>query len=91
MQNCKSINPLSKFELIQGRFNDANVIMRLLKYHNISVFHFDADLGSSTEEALQVVKLFLSTRQESVYFLFDDWGCHLDEDPDAFHTWCLNN
>ena len=70
----KWINPLSKLELIQGRFNDSNVIMRLLKYHDISVFHFDADLGSSTEEALQVVKLCLSTKQESVYFLFDDWG-----------------
>ena len=87
----KWINPLSKLELIQGRFNDSNVIMRLSKYHDISVFHFDADLGSSTEEALQVVKLFLSTKQESVYFLFDDWGCHPDEVPDAFHTWCLNN
>ena len=84
-------NPESKFELISGRFNDSNVSKRLSRYSNISVFHFDADLGSSTKEALQVLHLFLQKKQSCVYFLFDDWGCHPDEVPDAFYNWLLEN
>lgn len=84
-------NTESKFELIPGRFNDLNVSKRLSRYSNISVFHFDADLGSSTKEALQVLHLFLQKKQSCVYFLFDDWGCHPDEVPDAFYNWFLEN
>jgi hypothetical protein len=87
----KWINPVSEFELISGRFNDSNVSKRLSQYSNISVFHFDADLGSSTKEALQVLHLLLLKKQSSVYFLFDDWGCHPDEVPDAFYNWYLEN
>ena len=87
----KWINPESKFELISGRFNDSNVSMRLSQYSNISIFHFDADLGSSTKEALKVVHSLLQKKQSYVYFLFDDWGCHPDEVPDAFYNWYLEN
>ena len=85
----KWINPVSKFELISGRFNDSNVSERLSQYSNISIFHFDADLGSSTKEALEVVHSLLQKKQSYVYFLFDDWGCHPDEVPDAFYNWYL--
>ena len=87
----KWINPESEFELISGRFNDSNVSKRLSQYSNISIFHFDADLGSSTKEALEVVHSLLQKKQSYVYFLFDDWGCHPDEVPDAFYNWYLEN
>ena len=87
----KWINPTSKFELISGRFNGSNVIKLLLNMDDIFVFHFDADLGSSTKEALNVVRSLLNKKQTSVYFLFDDWGCHPNEVPDAFHDWYLEN
>lgn len=87
----KWINPESKFELIPGRFYESNVSERLSQYSNISIFHFDADLGSSTKEALQVVQQLLRKKQSHVYFLFDDWGCHPDEVPDAFYNWYLEN
>jgi hypothetical protein len=87
----KWINPVSEFKLISGRFNDPNVSKELSQYSNISVYHFDADLRSSTEEALQVLHLLLHQKQNSVYFLFDDWGCHPDEVPDAFYNWYLEN
>lgn len=87
----KWINPVSEFELISGRFDDPNVSKALSQYPNISIFHFDADLGSSTKEALQVLHLLLQKKQKSVYFLFDDWGCHPDEVPDAFYNWYFEN
>lgn len=85
----KWINPASQFELISGRFNDTKIKQRLDNFSNFTLFHFDADLGSSTKEALYVAERLLNKKQKSVYFLFDDWGCHPDEVPDAFHNWYL--
>ena len=30
---------------------------------------------------------YLIERKEPIYFLFDDWGCHPDEVPEAFYSW----
>lgn len=74
--------------LIKGWYSDAAVKEKLystIKY--VAVVHFDADLGSSTLEALRIVEPYLVNRKEPIYFLFDDWGCHPDEVPDTFFDW----
>lgn len=53
---------------------------------DICLVHFDADLGSSTTEALSWIEPYLN-KGHPIYFLFDDWGCHPDEVPDAFYDW----
>lgn len=75
-------------KLIKGWFDDPKVQQELrnLALDPILV-HFDADLGVSTSQALTIVEPFLQDRQKPVYFLFDDWGCHPDEVPDAFFNW----
>jgi hypothetical protein len=49
-------------------------------------------LGKSTEEALKVAENYLKMAKPKTpfYFLFDDWGCHPEEVPDAFHEWLQN-
>lgn len=74
--------------LIKGWFSDANVAEQLYaSVKKIALVHFDADLFSSTKEALELVEPYLKDRVEPVYFLFDDWGCHQDEVPEAFYAW----
>jgi hypothetical protein len=51
------------------------------------VVHFDADLGSSTTEALAITERMMLGKINEAYFLFDDWGCHPDEVPDSFYGW----
>ncbi len=74
--------------LIKGWFNSVNVKTLLEnQVKKIALIHFDADLGSSTTEALTLVEPYLLKYKEPVYFLFDDWGCHPDEVPAAFTSW----
>jgi hypothetical protein len=73
--------------LIVGRFDSKHVKEMLIQHKNIALFHFDADLGSSTLEALSLAETYLSDRTKPIYYLFDDWGIHPDEVPDAFNTW----
>jgi hypothetical protein len=87
----KYVHPNNSFELISGNFNDLAVVNKLIHYSNIVIFHFDADLGSSTAQALLVAQQLLKQKARSVYFLFDDWGCHPDEVPDAFYNWFIEN
>lgn len=74
--------------LIKGWFNDPKVKKQLLnQVKQVALVHFDADLGTSTTEALELIEHYLIDRKEPIYFLFDDWGCHPDEVPDAFLGW----
>jgi hypothetical protein len=86
----KYMDPKSSFELISGDFKDSNLVNKLIHYSNAVVFHFDADLGSSTAQALFITQHLLEGAR-SVYFLFDDWGCHPNEVPDAFYNWFIEN
>ena len=54
------------------------------------MIHFDADLGTSTLDALQIVEKYLMHRKYPLFLLFDDWGIHPDEVPDAFYMWLEN-
>ena len=75
-------------ELIKGWFSDKTVREKLTSIcKEITIVHFDADLGSSTTQALYLIEPYLLNRTRPIYFLFDDWGCHPDEVPDAFLTW----
>jgi hypothetical protein len=76
------------FTLIQGWFSDATIKKELYqKIQNVALVHFDADLYSSTVEALEIIEPYLKDRKTPIYFLFDDWGCHPDEVPEAFAEW----
>jgi hypothetical protein len=85
----KNLSKGVSFELIVGKFNEEHVKDKLLQHTNVAVFHFDADLGSSTTDALILTENYLINRSSSVYYIFDDWGIHPDEVPDAFNNWCL--
>ena len=75
------------FHLIKGNFSDPNVKRDLATIaKNVALVHFDADLGSSTLQALILVEPYI-TAGRPIYFLFDDWGVHPDEVPDVFHVW----
>ena len=81
-------NDLLSVELIKGWFSDKAVEEKLSSLcREIALVHFDADLGSSTTQALALIQPYLIGRTKPVYFLFDDWGCHPDEVPDAFLNW----
>ena len=81
-----------EFHLIKGWFDDPRVAQEMESIvSQISVVHFDADLGSSTKSALDIISKFLPGRTQPIYFLFDDWNCHPDEVPDAFYTWLHSN
>lgn len=74
--------------LIKGWFNDPVVKEKLLnETKDLILVHLDADLGSSTSQALAMFDELLIGREKPIYFLFDDWGCHPDEVPDAFFKW----
>ena len=76
------------FKLIKGWFNDKSVADSLYnETSNICLIHFDADLGSSTSQALKIIEPYLKNRNKPIYFLFDDWGCHQDEVPESFLEW----
>lgn len=78
----------SNVTLIKGLFNDPGVAKSLYdKVNDIAIVHLDADLGSSTIEALIMLEPYLENRKQPMYFLFDDWGCHPNEVPEAFDKW----
>lgn len=78
----------SSFQLVEGLFSDSRVAEFLyLHVQKVRAIHFDADLGSSTLEALKISEHWLLGGDAPIYFLFDDWGCHPDEVPDAFLAW----
>jgi len=77
-----------QFHLIKGWFSDSIVKESLYKTTNdVALVHLDADLGVSTTQALDVIRPYLVNRKKPIYFLFDDWGLHPDEVPDAFLNW----
>lgn len=76
------------FFLIKGWFSDTTVRDYLhSRVNEIALVHFDADLYTSTKEALALIEPYLKDQVDPIYFLFDDWGCHQDEVPDAFYEW----
>lgn len=76
------------YSLIQGWFNDPAVSEQLYTaVDKLALVHFDADLGSSTTQALSIIEPYLTNRKEPIYFLFDDWGIHPAEVPVAWHDW----
>ena len=90
ISNIKNKDKLS-LNLIKGWFNDRVVKNELYAIcQNIALIHFDSDLKSSTLQALYMIQPYLERRKEPIYFLFDDWGCHPDEVPDAFSSWYEN-
>lgn len=92
MQNFMPVNTALSWKIISGWFNDASVSENLNNSTNlISLVHFDADLGSSTTQALNLVKPHLQNRSDPVYFLFDDWGIDEKEIPLAWQSWVSEN
>ena len=84
----KRIRRDQEFKLIQGWFDDEKTINKIYsEVSKVAIVHFDADLGSSTATALKIMEKYLIERKEPIYFLFDDWGCHPDEVPEAFYSW----
>ncbi|MER2519210.1 MAG: TylF/MycF/NovP-related O-methyltransferase [Bdellovibrionales bacterium] len=84
----EKISKDQRFSLIKGWFNDKSVANRLRQESDdVVLVHFDADLGSSTTQALEIVEYYVKKSQHPMFFLFDDWGCHPDEVPDAFYDW----
>ncbi len=76
------------FTLIKGWFSDPEVAVKLKSIcKSICLVHFDADLASSTTDALRIIEPYLVERVQPMFFLFDDWGCHQDEVPEAFLAW----
>lgn len=83
----KTIN-FSAIKLIKGWFTDPNVAKVLYDtVDDIAIVHLDADLGSSTLQALALLEPYFLKREQPMYLLFDDWGCHPNEVPDAFNSW----
>lgn len=88
----KYVSKKSNIVLIKGWFDDPEVKKEIYdKSSNVSLIHFDSDLGSSTTQALKISEKFLINRKKPMFFLFDDWGCHPDEVPDAFLNWAESN
>lgn len=77
-----------KLVLIESLFNKIGLAKELKEItKNVSIIHFDADLGNSTWDALKVSEMLLNSSSQPVYYLFDDWGWHPDEVPEAFYDW----
>jgi methyltransferase family protein len=75
------------YHLIKGRFSDPIVKRDLATIaKDVALVHFDADLGSSTVQALKLIEPYV-VKGRPIYFLFDDWGVHPDEVPEAFYAW----
>jgi hypothetical protein len=82
------INCHKGFSLIKGWYDDPSVRTSLYsKVSNVAAFHLDSDLGSSTNDALNIIEKYLINRKDPLFIMFDDWGCHADEVPDAFYEW----
>ena len=90
--SCRNMGPKAEIKLIQSNFVDLSNNITFNQLNNIRVFHFDADLGNSTKEALEIAESYLKKTKpnSALYFLFDDWGCHPEEVPDTFYEWLEN-
>jgi len=85
--NSSSLEKMN-LRLIRGQFDDPKVAEHLYKAtKDLCIIHFDLDLGFSLNHALKIIEPYLKNRKRSYFFLFDDWGCHPDEIPDAFFNW----
>jgi len=92
MQNFMPVNTALSWKIISGWFNDVSVLENLNNStSSISLVHFDADLGSSTTQALNLVKPYLQNRSDPMYFLFDDWGIDEKEIPLVWQSWVSEN
>jgi hypothetical protein len=79
------------FFLIKGLFNDPQTHEQIYGLtSSVAMIHFDADLGTSTLDALQIAENYFIQRKHPLFLLFDDWGSHPDEVPDAFYRWLEN-
>jgi hypothetical protein len=82
IRNCNG------YSLIQGWFNDPKVRSSLYNQcSKVAIVHLDADLASSTTDALGIIENYLVDRKDPLFLMFDDWGCHPDEVPDAYFDW----
>ena len=85
--NSSSLKKMN-LRLIRGQFEDPKVAEDLYKTtKDLSIIHFDLDLGFSLNNALKIIEPYLKNRKDPIFFLFDDWGCHPDEIPDVFLNW----
>ncbi len=83
----KQFDP-ANLALIKGWYSDPAVKAQVHgEVKKLALVHLDADLKSSTESVFEIIEPYILSRKEPLYFLFDDWGCHPDEVPDAFFTW----
>ena len=83
----RHLNTGHELELIECWFNDPNLQEKIqVSVQNVSVIHFDCDLGVSLTSSLPLIEPFL-VQNKKVFLIFDDWGCHPDEIPDAFFVW----
>jgi len=83
-----NIKNFDSVELIQGWFDNPSVANELYeKVKDISIVHLDADLASSTTTALNILEKYMEGRTSPMFLLFDDWGCHPNEVPEAFNSW----
>jgi hypothetical protein len=92
LQNILTNSPnKNQYKLIKGWFNQKSTQDSI--YSNINdlcLIHFDADLGTSTTHALNIIEHYLKNRIKPIFFCFDDWGCHQDEVPESFLSWLPN-
>lgn len=83
--NCRKIS------LLKGEFANENIKRELIKLtDNISIVHFDCDLNGSAYDGLELIKSYLN-QKKNMFILFDDWGVHQNEIPDAFYKWVGEN
>ena len=84
----KNITNFKGVDLIEGWYDDPKTIEKIYyKVKDICAVHLDCDLGSSTTTALKIIERYLIDRVEPLFILFDDWGIHHKEVPDAFNSW----
>lgn len=86
----RHLDPVHELELITSWFNDPKLQQKIqVSLQNVAIIHFDCDLGVSLTSALPLIEPFINDNKQ-VFVIFDDWGCHPDEIPDAFFTWYSN-
>ncbi len=83
--NCRNVS------LLKGEFANENIKPELMKLSkHISIVHFDCDLNGSAYDGLELIKGYLE-QKKTMFILFDDWGVHQNEIPDAFYKWVDEN
>ena len=83
--NCRDVS------LLKGVFSDKKIKQELTNItDHISIVHIDCDLRDSAYDALELIKSYLN-QKKNMFILFDDWGVHQNEIPDAFYKWIGEN